>query len=85
MTKVVPPKDGDVVVRLAAPIAGGTEYFELTPTDFKRSGGLMFSAQKRADINLMFEASIIDPPGYGKEVTAMIGAANQSMLALVKQ
>lgn len=85
MTKVVPPKDGDVVVRLAAPIAGGTEYFELTPTDFKRSGGLMFSAQKRADINLMFEASIIDPAGYGKEVTAMIGAANQSMLALVKQ
>ena len=83
MTKVVPPKDGDVVVRITAPVMGGTDMFDLRQTEFQRAGGLMFSAQKRGDINLMFQATINDPSGYGREVTGMIDAANQAMLALV--
>lgn len=84
MTKIVPPKDGDVVVRLAEPIEGGTDYFSLREGEIPRSGGLVFSAQKRADINLGFIARVSDEAGYGKEVTGMIDAANKAMLALVK-
>lgn len=83
MTKIVPPKDGDVVVRIAEPVMGSTDYFDVRQGDFQRSGGLMFSAQKRGDINLQFNATIADEAGYGKEVTGMIEAANRAMLALV--
>lgn len=83
MTKIVPPKDGDVVVRITSPLLGSTDFFDVRQADFKRAGGLVFSSQKRADINLSFEARITDPQAYGKEVTGMIDAANQAMLALV--
>ena len=84
MTKVVPPKDGDVVVRLAEPIEGGTDFFAVREGDIARAGGLMFSAQKRGDINVGFTARITDEGAYGKEVTGMIDAANKAMVALVK-
>lgn len=83
MTKIVPPKDGDVVVRITQPVLGGTDFFDVQQTDFKRAGGLAFSAQKRGDINLAFNARIVDEASYGKEVTGMIEAANRAMIALV--
>lgn len=84
MLKVVPPKDGDVVVRLAEPVAGSTEFFSVHETDFAKAGGLL-STQKRGDINLMFNAQVADEAGYGKEVTGMIEAANRAMVGLVKR
>lgn len=83
MTKIVPPKDGDVVVRITEPVIGSTEFFTVREAPFKQAGGLMFSAQKRGDINLAFTARVADEAGYGKEVTGMIAAANAAMLALV--
>lgn len=83
MTKIVPPKDGDVVVRITEPVIGSTDFFAVSEAPFKQAGGVMFSAQKRGDINLSFSASVSDEAGYGKEVTGMIAAANAAMLALV--
>jgi len=83
MMKVVPPKDGDVVLRLASPVMGGTDWFSISEGDIDRAGGL-FSAQKRADLNIGFIATINDELGYGAEVTGMIDSANQAMLALVQ-
>ena len=81
--KVVPPKDGDVVVRVANPVMGSTDWFSVSEGEIGRTG--LFSAQQRGDINLAFIASINNELAYGAEVTGMIGNANQAMLALVKQ
>lgn len=83
MTKPDPAKDGDVVVRLAAPVIGGTDYFDLQEGKIARTGGF-FSQQQRGDMNLAYTARIIDEPGYGREVNGMIVAANQAMIALIK-
>jgi hypothetical protein len=77
------PKDGDVVVHLAAPLYGGTDFFSVSEGEIPRRGG-MFSSQQKADITVGFIARVSDPLGYGKEVTGMIDAANKAMLGLVK-
>lgn len=82
MGKPVPPKDGDVVVRLAEPVYGGTGWFELQEGEWKRAGGF-FSAQKRADINGLTVVSITQPEGYGRDVVRMMWLANLAMLGLV--
>jgi len=79
-----PPKDGDVVVRLAEPVIGSTDYFEVHEGDLAKRGGFL-SATQKGDINLNFVARVTDPVGYGKEVAGMIDAANKAMLGLVKQ
>lgn len=83
-TKMGPAKDGDVVVRLAEPIIGSTDYFSVHQGDLVKRSGFLSGTQK-GDINLNFVARISDPVGYGKEVTGMIEAANHAMLGLVKQ
>lgn len=80
--KVVPPKDGDVVVRISEPVIGSTDNFDVVESDFQKAGGF-FSGQKRADLNLAFDASISNADAYGKEVTGMIDTANKAMIALV--
>lgn len=79
------PKDGDVVVRLASPLLGGTDYFSVTEGDIEKRGGGFMSAAQHGDINVNFVARITDPVGYGREVSGMIAAANKAMLGLVKQ
>ena len=80
--KIVPPKDGDVVVRITDPVIGSTDNIEVVESKFQKAGGF-FSSQQRADINLAFDAMISNPDAYGKEVTGMIDAANKAMIALV--
>ncbi len=80
--KVVPPKDGDVVVRISDPVIGSTDNFDIAESKFEKAGGF-FSGQQRGDINLAFDATISNPDAYGKEVTGMIDAANKAMIALV--
>lgn len=77
------PKDGDVVVRMSAPMLGSTDFFRVREGEIPRVGGL-FTGQKREDINVGFIATIGDEPGYGREVTGMIVAANKAMLALIR-
>ena len=83
MTSIPPAKDGDVVVRVTQPIIGSTDFFNLPEGEIGRTGGL-FSAQKRGDINVGFNATIADEPGYGREVTGMLVAANKAMIEMVK-
>lgn len=77
------PKDGDVVVRMSTPLLGSTDFVRVREGDIPRVGG-PFGGQKREDINIGFLATIADEPGYGREVTGMIVAANRAMIALVK-
>lgn len=82
MGKPVPPKDGDVVLRIAEPIYGGTDWFTLQQEEWKRAGGF-FSAQKRGDINLLTVVRINNAPGYAMDTLRMAWLANASMLKLV--
>lgn len=82
MTRIVPPKDGDVVVRITTPVVGGTDWFAVREGDIARAGGLI-SPQQRGDINIGFIASIADEAGYGRDVTGMIAAANAAMVGLL--
>lgn len=79
VSRPMPAKDGDVVVRLAEPLFGSTDYFNMTSSS--RLGGLLSTG---ADFQFSFVATLNDPQAYGSEVKAMIGAANSAMTALVK-
>lgn len=79
------PKDGDVVIHLASPLYGGTDFFSVSEGQIPRQGGGMFSSQQKADITVGFVARVSDQLGYGKEVSGMIASANKAMLELVKQ
>jgi hypothetical protein len=85
MMKPVPPKDGDVVVRLTSPIVGSTDYFNVVQANEKPKGLKALIGSPTQDIKFNFNATIIDTEGYGKEVFGMIAAANKAMLGLVKQ
>jgi hypothetical protein len=79
-TKMAPPKDGDVVVRLAAPLAGGSDLFQLTSTS--NVGGGLFHLGP--DFQFLFTATLTDPVKYKTRVDAMIANASQAMVTLVK-
>lgn len=79
MMKVVPAKDGDVVVRLAGSLEGGSDYFDIS--GYSSHGGLF---NPGADLQFKFNATVTDPAAYRKDVDAMIGAASESMTALLK-
>ena len=80
-TQAAPPaKDGDVVVALAEPIVGGTDFFTANGKT-KESG--IFS--KKAAFEFDFTATITDPTAYATEVIGMIVSAQRAMLAQVKQ
>lgn len=82
LTKLAPPKDGDVSVYLATPMTGGTDFFELTSDGGKRKD--VFLSSGSPDFKFMYYASLIDPKGYMAEVGGMIAQANKQMLALVQ-
>jgi hypothetical protein len=92
MMKVVPAKDGDVVVRLNEPLLGSTDFFSLTrQSSVKKSGGMLGglanfgSAKQTGDVNIYDIAQITDEVRYGREVAGMLGAADKLMLDLVKR
>ena len=78
--KVAPAKDGDVVLTLAQPIAGGTEFFNVQAA--QKGKGVLGGG---ADMQFAFTVSISNPAGYREEVTGMIKAAQKDLLALVKR
>lgn len=77
--KMVPAKDGDVVVRLAQSLEGGTDYFSVQSSSSQR--GLF---QGGADFKFQFVASLGDPQGWGSDVVGMIQAADGAMTSLLK-
>lgn len=81
--KIVPPKDGDVVVRITDPVIGGTDWYSIERGEWERAGGLVFSAQKRADSNTLFLINLTDGQGYGQDLVRMMWLANSAMLGLV--
>jgi hypothetical protein len=80
VSKPLPAKDGDVVVTLAEPIFGGTEFFETTSSGKK---GSLFGGG--ADAQFTYTVTISKPEAYREEVTGMIKTAQKDMLTLVKQ
>jgi hypothetical protein len=82
LTKLAPPKDGDVSVYLASPLTGGTDFFELTSDGGRRKDNFLFDSATK--FKFMYFASLRDPQGYMAEVGGMISEANKHMLTLVK-
>ena len=81
-----PAKDGDVVVSLAEPILGGTDFFVLKGGEEKNSGLAGFlGVRAGADVQFSFTATISDPAAYRAEVVGMATTAQRDMLTLVKQ
>jgi hypothetical protein len=83
MTKIEPPKDGDVSVHLGTTMLGATDYFSMVSDGGKRKEN--FLGQGPTKIKFMYFATLTDPQGYMAEIGAMIAAANTHMLALVKK
>lgn len=77
-TKPVPPKDGDVVVRLTTPLAGSSDFFRITSSSSR--GGLF---NPGADFQFLFTANLTDAARYQTEVNAMISDASQAMTSLL--
>jgi hypothetical protein len=83
LTKIAPPKDGDVSVTLATSLTGSTDYFDLTNDGGKTNQSIFFDSPVK--IKFTYFAHLKDPVGYMEEVGAMISEANGHMLGLVKQ
>lgn len=80
--KPVPPKDGDVVIRLAQPIFGSKDLFSLT--SFKEGKGI-WGLGGGADMKFTFVATIKDSKTYQDEVVGMLKVAQKDLLTLVQQ
>jgi hypothetical protein len=79
MTKLAPAKDGDVVVRLAAPMTSDAKLFSVTGTS--RTGGIFSPG---ADFQFNFTAVLEEPREYRVLLDGMIASSTQTMVALVK-
>ena len=82
VTKPAPAKDGDVVVHLAEPMLGSTDFFDVTGDGGHERGGWLLAT---GDFKFSYLASINDAAAYQAQVQTMIATATRSMLALVKQ
>ena len=80
MLKVAPPKDGDVVVRLANSLEGGGSFFDVQSS--KKERGVLMGG---ADMQFVFDGRITDRTGYRQKLNAMIEEANIAMVAAVKR
>ena len=80
--KIAPAKDGDVVVTLAQPLAGGTDFFEVSSS---KKGKVMLGLGGGADMQFAFTVTIANADAYREEVTGLIKEAQTKLLALVKQ
>jgi hypothetical protein len=83
-----PAKDGNVVVGLAEPLLGGTDFFAVTEPEVKKptllTGLLGAGFGNGADVQFIYIASISDAAAYKAEVLGMAKMAQRDMLALVK-
>ncbi len=82
LTKPAPAKDGDVVVRLAEPMLGSTDFFDVSGDGGHERGGWLLST---GDFKFSYTATINDAAAYQGEVNAMIANSTRSMVALLKQ
>jgi len=80
--KVAPAKDGDVVVTLAEPLAGGTDFFAVSSS---QKGKGMLGLGGGADMQFAFTVTIADADAYREEVTGLIKEAQTKLVALVKR
>ncbi|MEI6736953.1 MAG: hypothetical protein WCL29_00575 [Pseudomonadota bacterium] len=84
-----PAKDGDVVVCLAEPILGGTDFFSVTAPETKKPsllGGLLGGGfGTGADVQFTYIATVSDASAYRAEVVGMVKVAQRDMLTMVKQ
>ncbi len=83
-----PAKDGNVVVGLGEPLLGGTDFFAVKEPETKKKslfGTLVGNGGNGADAQFIFTASVSDAAAYRVEVVNMVTAAQQSMLAQVRQ
>jgi len=80
--KVAPAKDGDVVVTLAEPLAGGTDFFAVAAS---QKGKGMLGLGGGADMQFAFTVTVADADAYREEVTGLIKEAQAKLVALVKR
>jgi hypothetical protein len=69
-----PAKDGNVVVSLAEPLLGGTDFFAVTEPDVKKPSllsGLLGGSFGGADVQFIYVASVSDAAAYKVEVVGM--------------
>lgn len=81
LTKVTPPKDGDVSVHLLQPLGGRTDLFTLTSESDRKDKFLSLGGPQ---FKFLFRAQLNDSKGYLDEAVKMVEAANGYMLPLVK-
>lgn len=79
--KPAPAKDGDVVVRLAETMQGGTDYFDVSSDGGRIKGNWLIATN---DFKFTYFARLNDENAYQRDVQAMIGAATRSMVDLTK-
>jgi hypothetical protein len=82
-TKPAPAKDGDVVIALAEPLLGGTDFITVNEPREKTKGFMGLGGG--ADVQIFFDASINDPAAYRTELVGLAKLAQHDMLALAKQ
>jgi hypothetical protein len=82
LNKPAPAKDGDVVVRLAETLLGGTDYFNVSSDGGHTRGDWEIQSSL---FKFTYVASLNNPTAYQRDVNDMIRAANSSMVALVKR
>ena len=92
----IAPTDGDVVIKLAAPVLGGNSFFTVSkgtaPAATGASGaaaglGALFGGgglgTARGGASFDFETKISDPFAYGATAVLAIGTAHDGMVALM--
>lgn len=82
LSKPAPAKDGDVVVHLAEPMLGSTDFFDVSGDGGHERGGWLLAT---GDFKFSYIATINNAAAYQSEVQAMIASSTRSMVALLKQ
>ena len=80
LNKPGPAKDGDVVVHLAEPLLGGTDYFKISGDGGRERGKYILNV---AEFEFTYFATLTDNGAYQRDVEAMIASATKSMVGLV--
>ena len=82
LNKPAPAKDGDVVVHLAEPLLGGTDYFNVSTDGGRVRGKYILNV---AEFEFTYFAALNDREGFQWDVEAMIASATKSMVGLVQR
>jgi len=82
VNKPSPAKDGDVVVRLAQPLLGGTDFFDVSSDGGRQRGAFILPT---AEFQFTYVASLNNPAAFQQDVQTMIASASRSMVELVRR